>query len=187
MSKVKIGIYLIKNNITRRVRVGSSKDIKRRFSNYKAKLRGGCANKLMQQDYNEYGEKSFEFIILKECNVKDLYKMEKYYLDLYSDCAMYNKNAIKNLNKKIRRGKEAANYRQKRSAITSGENNGHNTKLSKENVFEILDMIQDGVNKNVIEIKFDICKGYTNRIGHDRWVKEYKEWMNNHNNIEAIG
>lgn len=173
------GVYLIKNNVTLRVRVGSAKDIQKRWSNYLSKLRGGSGNKLMQQDYNDYGEQSFEFIVLEECNVAELFKREQYWYKQYSDCAMYNKNKIRNTDKKIRRGKEAKKYKTERSKITSGENNGHNTKLSKEDVFEILDMLENGVPKRIIEEKFHICKGYTNRIGYDRWVKEYNEWTKN--------
>lgn len=135
------GIYLIKNNITRRGRVGSAKDIYKRFSNYKSALRNGNANELMQQDFNDYGEQSFEFIILEECNVADLFKREKYYQDLYSDCAKYNKNRVVNTTKKIRRGKEAKNYKEKRSAITSGSKNGNNSKLSENDVKDIRKML----------------------------------------------
>lgn len=172
-----IGVYLIKNIVTKRVRVGSAKDIIKRFSNYKAILRNGTANKLMQQDFNEFGEQSFEFILLEECKVKDLYIRERYYLELYKDCAMYNKNAIKNLEKKIRRGKEAKNYKKKRSSVTAGENNGHNTKLSKEKIFEILDMDSASVERKIIATKFNINPCYISRIGRDRWVKEYIDWL----------
>jgi group I intron endonuclease len=180
MSKKRIdGVYLIKNSVTKTVRIGSAKNVPKRFSNYKARLRNGNGNKLMQQDYNWHGEQSFDFILLEECKVKDLYIRERYYLELYKDCAMYNKNAIANVEKKIRRGWEAKNYKEKRSAITSGENNGHNTKLSKEDVFDILDMVADGIDKKTIAEKYDINPGYIWRIGKDRWVKDFKEWKQN--------
>lgn len=130
----------------------------------------------MQQDYNDFGEQNFEFIILEECNPKDLYKIEKYYLEFYSDCAMYNKNAIRKLNKKIRTGLKAEKYKEKRSEITSGENNGHNTKLTKEDVFQILNMLKQGIDRDAIAGKFDIYPCYISRFGKDRWVKAYKEW-----------
>jgi group I intron endonuclease len=173
------GIYLIKNVVTKRVRTGSTKDIIKRFSNYKARLRNGNGNKLMQEDYNMFGEQSFEFIILEECNIKDLYIREKYYLDLYKDCAMYNKNDIANVKKKIRRGREAGNYKKLRSEVTSGEKNGHNTKLSKEKVFDILDMDLEGIDRKIIAEKYDIYPAYISRLGKDRWVKEFKEWKEN--------
>lgn len=152
------GIYLIKNMVTLRVRVGSAKDVYKRFSNYKARLRGGKANKLMQEDYNEYGEQSFEFVLLEECLVRDLYLKEAYYLELYAGCASYNKNAIKNLEKKIRRGKEAKNYKEKRSKVTSGTNNGHNTKLVPNDVLEIRDLLLTGLSLKSIANKFDVSQ-----------------------------
>lgn len=181
------GVYLIKNNVTLRVRVGSAKDIQKRFSNYKARLRGGNGNKLMQDDFNEYGEQSFEFIILEECLVKDLYVREKHYLEeVYDDCTYYNKNAVKNLEKRIRRGLEAKNYKEKRSVVTSGENNGHNTKLSEEDVFAILNMLKAGVNREIIAEKYNIYPAYTYRIGKDRWVKAYEEWKDKEKTV-SIG
>ncbi|MBY6996503.1 endonuclease [Clostridium botulinum] len=141
------GVYLIKNNITLRVRVGSAKDVNKRWSNYLAKLRNGTANKLMQEDYNWYGEDSFEFIILEECNVKDLFKREQYWFNQYNDCAMYNRNKVRNVNKKIRRGIEAKKYKEERSKITSGENNGHNVKLTKQDVKEIKKKLKKGVKQ----------------------------------------
>lgn len=181
------GVYLIKNIVTGKVRVGSAKNVPKRFSNYKARLRNGNGNKLMQEDYNWYGEQSFHFILLEECKVKDLYLRERYYLELYKDCAMYNKNAIKNCEKKIRRGKEAKKYKEKRSAVTSGENNGHNTKLSKANVFEILNMDSSGIDRKSIAQKYEIYPSYISRIGKDRWVKEFKEWEEIEKEAKSIG
>jgi len=132
------GVYLIKNNETLKVRVGSAKDIAKRFSNYKSRLKSGNGNKLMQSDYNEYGLLSFEYIILEECNVKDLFKREQFWLEEYADCAMYNKNRVVNTEKKIRTGREAKNYKAKRSLVTSGEKNGHCTILTAQTAGEIL-------------------------------------------------
>lgn len=168
MKKKKIGVYLIKNNMTLRVRVGSAKDINKRFSNYRAKLRGGNGNKLMQQDFNEYGEGSFEFIILEECKVSELFEKEKKWMKEYADCINYNVNKIKNVNKKVRRGIEAKNYKEKRSKITSGENNGHNTKLSEQDVIKIKYMLEDGVKQNIITDKFNISPGLVSNIKKGR-------------------
>lgn len=135
------GVYLIKNNITKKVRIGSAKNIHKRFSNYKATLRKGNAPKLMQKDYNDFGEASFEFIILEVCKVTELFEREKYWQEQYEDCKMYNKNKIANIDKKIRRGLEAKKYKEKRSSVTSGENNGNNSKLKSEDVKEIRRML----------------------------------------------
>lgn len=165
------GVYLYKNNITLRVRVGSAKDVYKRQSNYLAKLRGGTANKLMQEDYNMFGEQSFEFIILEECNVKDLFKREQYWLKQYGDCAMYNKNKIVNVNKKIRKGKQAKNYKKERSKITSGENNGNNTKLNIEDVKQIKMLLLKGVSQAELSRQYCVSPTLVWNIYHgNRWA-----------------
>lgn len=172
MAKKRIdGVYLIKNNITLRVRVGSAKDVPKRFSNYKSRLKIGEGNKLMQEDYNEYGHQSFEFILLEECAVKELFEREKYYQELYADCASYNVNKVRNTDKKIRRGKEAKNYKEKRSKITSGENNGNCTKLKVEDVKEIKRMLLDGVKQSKIAEEYGVSGTliYNIKLGN-RWA-----------------
>ncbi|GCD13154.1 GIY-YIG nuclease family protein [Clostridium tagluense] len=164
-------VYLIKNNVTLKCRVGSCKNVKKRWSNYKSRLKSGNGNKLMQEDYNNYGIQSFDFVILEELNVKDLFKREQFWLEEYADCAMYNKNRVVNVDKKIRTGREAKNYKNKRSLVTSGEKNGHCTVLTEQKASEILWL------KNKSKIKqIDIAEMYgckptmVSRIGNDRWI-----------------
>lgn len=164
------GVYLIKNNITLNVRVGSAKDVYKRWSNYLSKLRNGTGNKLMQEDYNNNGEQSFEFIILEECNVKELFKREQYWLKQYSDCAMYNKNNVVNVNKKTRVGREAKNYKEKRSRITSGEKNGNNTKLSIEDVKQIKMLLEKGIKQIDLSAQYCVSPTLIWNIAHgNRW------------------
>ena len=166
------GIYLIKNTVTLRYRIGSSNNCFKRFSNYRSRLRGGLGNKLMQSDFNEYGESSYEFIILEECNMSELYIREAYYLELYIDVASYNSNKVnKDTKKNIRRGKEAANYKKMRSSVTAGTNNGNNYKLKVEDVLEIRFMLSEGVKQTAIASKFDVSGTlvYNIKIGK-RWA-----------------
>jgi group I intron endonuclease len=171
------GVYLIKNMVTLNIRVGSCKDVKKRWSNYKSRLKSGNGNKLMQEDYNNYGIESFDFVILEECNVKDLFKREQYWLEEYADCCMYNKNKVVNTKKRIRTGREAKNYKTKRSLVTSGENNGHCTVLNELKASEIL-WLKNNTDMKQIEIAAMYgCKPtMVSRIGNDRWtnVEEIK-------------
>ena len=58
-------IYLIKNNITKRVYVGRSKSPLRRFKLHMNALnRNRHPVEIMQNDFNSYGEKSFGFKIV---------------------------------------------------------------------------------------------------------------------------
>lgn len=58
-------IYLIKNNITKRVYVGRSKSPQMRFKlHMNALKRNRHPVEIMQNDFNSYGEKSFGFKIV---------------------------------------------------------------------------------------------------------------------------
>ncbi|MCB2300640.1 GIY-YIG nuclease family protein [Clostridium tagluense] len=171
------GVYLIKNNVTLKCRVGSCKDVKKRWSNYKSKLKNGTSNKRMQEDYNNYGLESFEFIILEECNVKELFKRERHWLNEYSDVSFYNKNKVVNTDKKIRTGREAKNYKQERSLVTSGEKNGHCTVLTEHLASEIL-WLKNNTDMKQIDIAeiYKCSPNLVSRVGNDRWkdVEESK-------------
>lgn len=174
MNKIKIGIYLIKNNITKRVRVGSATDIEKRFSWYRAKLRSGEGiNEAMLEDVVNYGLDSFEFIILEECNKEKLFEKERYYQNLYSDCFNngYNKNRVRNTDKYIRTLEEQREYKEKRSKITSGEKNGHCTCLTQEKASEILwlKINTDIKNKDIAKM-YNCNPNMVSRISKDRWM-----------------
>ncbi|MEY4572305.1 MAG: hypothetical protein RLZ10_1531 [Bacteroidota bacterium] len=80
-----IGIYLITNNINKKVYVGSSQDIKRRFYLHKHYLnKGNHTNKHLQSAWDEYGEQNFSFSILEECfDTEKLLEKEKSYISDY--------------------------------------------------------------------------------------------------------
>ena len=60
------GIYIIQNLVNENIYIGSSINIKRRFSQHKSTLRHNThKNKHLQNAWNKYGEDNFEFIILE--------------------------------------------------------------------------------------------------------------------------
>jgi group I intron endonuclease len=81
-----IGIYLITNNINKKVYVGSSQDIKRRFYLHKHYLnKGNHTNKHLQNAWNEYGKDSFSFSIIDQIdNIEQLLEKEKAYILEYN-------------------------------------------------------------------------------------------------------
>lgn len=89
------GIYIIKNSKNDRVYVGQTNDIEYRWMHHKSDLRGGIHhNRLLQEDWNIYGEDCFEFTVLEECSISELDDREKYwisYFDARSD--VYNMDA----------------------------------------------------------------------------------------------
>ncbi|MBU3112136.1 GIY-YIG nuclease family protein [Clostridium lacusfryxellense] len=168
---MKTGVYIIKNNQTKNVRVGSATNMPKRFSTYKAELRKGKGNKLMLEDLMNYGQESFEYITLEECSVEDLFKREQFWLNEYSDCCMYNKNRVVNVKKKVLTEEEAEGKRIKRSIATSGEKNGNCTVLTEQLASEILWLKNNTKMKQCKIAEMYGCKNnVVNRVGKDRWV-----------------
>ena len=68
-----IGIYAIKNIINDKIYIGSSKNLHKRIDDYKYNLRHNKhRNQYLQNAWNKYGEKSFEFNIIEECLEENL-------------------------------------------------------------------------------------------------------------------
>lgn len=169
------GVYLIKNNVTKRIRIGSATDIAKRFSHYKSSLKAGNGNKLMVEDVLNYGLDSFEFIVLEECSIEDLFITEQKYMNLYSDCLKkdygYNSNRVRKREKYIRSLEEQREYKEKRSKVTSGEKNGHCTTLTQSKCNEILWLKNntDMTQKQISEI-YGCNPNMVSRISKDRWI-----------------
>lgn len=166
------GIYAIKNTVTGAIRVGSSRDIHKRFSNYKSLLNNNkYNNKAMQEDWNEYGKDNFEFIILECCGVKDLFVREKFWMEQFGDKCIYNTNKIKNTKKKIIKGKKREEIHNRKSVAQAGENNPR-CKMTKEIAGQILWLREHTNLTNVqIALYFNniVNKNMVSRIGKDRW------------------
>lgn len=100
MNKI-CGIYKIVNLITGLVYIGSSENIYYRWSAHKGSLRHNRhINKRLQNAWNKYGEKAFEFVIVKIVSSKKLLKTEQYYIDKfksYNPKYGYNKSPIAGL------------------------------------------------------------------------------------------
>lgn len=79
------GIYKIINTVNNKIYVGSSIQIKKRWSQHKTNLRRNKHHcKGLQNAWNKYGENSFILVITEEVLIKtDLAKREQYYIDLY--------------------------------------------------------------------------------------------------------
>ncbi|WP_243155994.1 GIY-YIG nuclease family protein [Clostridium sp. C2-6-12] len=169
------GVYLIKNSITKRIRIGSATDIDKRFSHYKSSLKAGKGNAKMVEDVVNYGLDSFEFIILEECSIEDLFITEQKYMNLYSDCFKkdygYNSNRVRKREKYIRDLEEAREYKEKRSKVTSGELNGHCTCLDQQKANEILWLkLNTNIKYKDIAELYGCSSNMVSRIMKDRWM-----------------
>lgn len=79
-----IGIYCIKNKISGKVYIGSSKNIERRFRRHRTELNTKRhSNKHLERAYQRDGEENFDFIILEICLEEELISKEIYYINKY--------------------------------------------------------------------------------------------------------
>lgn len=67
MKEYKTIIYILKNNANGKIYVGNTRQFKERSYSHLNNLRKNRhINKSLQEDYNLYGEKAFEFLIVEE-------------------------------------------------------------------------------------------------------------------------
>lgn len=83
MNKNKIsGIYKIRHMSSDKIYIGSSCQIGVRFQQHKLRLRRGKHHsKHLQRSWNKYGEESFAFEIIEECDREVLKDREQHYID----------------------------------------------------------------------------------------------------------
>ena len=77
-----IGIYKIENTINKKVYIGQSRNIERRW---KEELRGQLNDHLMKS-FNKYGIDKFSFSVLCECKEPELNDLEIKYITEYNAC-----------------------------------------------------------------------------------------------------
>lgn len=84
-----IGIYKIENKINKKVYIGSSKNVEKRWATHLSELRNNKHHSYhLQQAWNKYGQDSFEFSIIEILdNEFLLIEKEQYWIDKY---ASYN-------------------------------------------------------------------------------------------------
>lgn len=77
-----VGIYEIKNKLTGKVYIGSSKQIEKRWEQHVQALEKGSHHSvLLQRAWTKYGKDCFEFTIKEECTKEQLLEREQHYLD----------------------------------------------------------------------------------------------------------
>lgn len=78
------GIYIIVCLTNSKVYVGQSKHIQKRWLEHREALQSGShSNRHLQNAWNKYGEKSFVFSVLEECEEDKLTEREQYWIDFY--------------------------------------------------------------------------------------------------------
>lgn len=82
------GIYKITNNINSKIYIGSSVNLKKRFSSHISDLKNKKHRNIhLQRAWGKYGEDAFEFKILEYISDKEeLLKWEQFYMDRFNVC-----------------------------------------------------------------------------------------------------
>lgn len=97
------GIYKIENMKSKKVYIGSSIDIDKRFGQHRAKLKDGShANAHLQSAWEKYGPSAFRFLILTTTvNVDCLEEVEQQFIDSYRErgADLYNIRPVANTNR----------------------------------------------------------------------------------------
>jgi len=84
MLRRKCGIYSITNKINKKRYIGSTIDLKLRFSDHKKLLnQKNHYNSYLQSAWNKYGQNNFIFEVLEVTSEKFLRKREQYYIDTF--------------------------------------------------------------------------------------------------------
>jgi len=165
------GVYKIENKENDRVIIGSSKDIKKRWSNYKSLLKKGTyGNKELQDDWNSYGSDKFEFTILDNCLQRDLYVQESFWQEIYAvSLHGYNKNKVTKLKKNIIVGTKARKVHNDRSLLFAGVKNP-SASITEEDVLRIRALLNFGYNAKEIYALTDISEAIVYTIKNkSRW------------------
>jgi group I intron endonuclease len=81
---MKSGIYVIICKQSKKMYIGQSKNVKKRFNTHMYHLKiGRHGNHHLKSAYEKYGKENFEFKILEYCELDLLDEREKFYFDLY--------------------------------------------------------------------------------------------------------
>lgn len=78
------GIYAIENVINDTVYLGQAIDVEKRWRQHVLGLNKRTHfNRLLQADWNKYGQAAFKFSVLEYCAVETLTEREQHYLDIH--------------------------------------------------------------------------------------------------------
>lgn len=95
-----IGVYVILCLPTRRLYIGQSINVGKRFRDHKHHLRKGTHhNKALQKSWNKWGEKMFVFTIIECTKKKDVLRREAYWintLQVFKPSIGFNRDKFKN-------------------------------------------------------------------------------------------
>lgn len=126
-------IYIIKNNITQDIYVGSTNDFKKRVKTHlRALLKNKHHSIFLQRAFNKYGEKNFVFLLYLECEPDQRLELENRYIKELNPAYNISKNAIAPMDGR-KHTEETKQKMSKSSRRISGKNHhGYGKKWTQE-------------------------------------------------------
>jgi group I intron endonuclease len=165
------GIYVIICEPENKLYIGSSKNIKRRWSEHKRELNKGVhRNTFLQIDWDCYGDESFNFKVIEETD--NLIIRERFWTDYYKD----NYNIVKNAWNPMREKKYVD--KMMKTKRDKGQNLTFAQKLNESDVKEIIKRINAG------ESDISIAKDYNVLRGSIWSIKTGNTWNHLHHLIK---
>lgn len=124
------GIYLIKSTKSKKVYVGSSIDIERRWIQHVSMLNDNCHTNIhLQRAWDKLGEDSFTCTVLVECDIDNLLHYEQKAIDNYREALGWGNMYNMLPNAESSRGKKhSAESKAKMSAVKRGKKHSEETK-----------------------------------------------------------
>ena len=199
----KSGVYCIENLENGKKYIGQSVDLEKRKHKHFSSLKGNYhPNIHLQSAYNKYGENNFKFRVLLYCEPFELTRYEQFFVDCYIPETLYNictecvnSSLGTTLSEKARKkiseansgknspmyGKHHSEEAKRKISEAHSEENCYNSKLTKNQVFEILDLYYNkGKTQTNIAKKFPVSNVAISRIVRGkRWKLCYRKFMEN--------
>ena len=130
------GIYKIVNTVNGKKYVGSALDIRVRWWKHRQYLRKNNHHSIkLQNAWNKYGEESFDFSIIEECEpIKEiLEEREQFWMDYYKAYDNHNYNVSKIAGRSMQGRKHTKESREKMSKSSKNPSKETREKISKAN------------------------------------------------------
>lgn len=177
---MKSGIYLIRNIVNGKVYVGStcsSHGFIARFASHRYELRNNKhPNKHLQHAWNKYGENSFEFTILEECNDDMLIIREKswtIYHDSFNPDKGYNIRDVEERSSGMKGRHQSKEFKEVKRIAWLGKNNPNKNGMTKEHR-QKLSMAKIGIKRKPFtkETKLKLSNALKGRIFSEEWKQK---------------
>ena len=156
---MKSGLYQIRNKINGKEYIGSSVNIKHRWSVHKCYLNQGVHdNPHLQAAWNKYGADAFVFMIIEYC--ENYLEKEQYLLDVIDP--EYNMSKVAGTSSRL--GVKSSFEHKRKQSMANGQ-------FTKEEVKTIIDRIIGGEPARVIGEDYGVRRKVVDHIKHNKTYK----------------